>query len=177
MKKVKKNLFTHVVFTVAFAIAISVFSTPAVAQNDITVTVPVHLRNVHPDIVECWMLVYLGGVESNEIARWATQLEFDPSGDGSFDADVVVTVDLRQVVGYHSPTSAKFNGRKGNYAYEDLKGENFTLYKVNFLVINSEGVRHMMSPPTSTTAPAWAKFEGVSTSTSTVGQMKEIVKD
>ena len=86
----------------------------------------------------------------------------DPSGNGSFDADVVVTVDLRQVVGYHKPTNDAYRGRKSQYAYEDLKTENFTLYKVNVYVVNSDGVGGPMAAVTDANAPAWAKFEGIS---------------
>ena len=168
MKKVKKIRFTHVVFAVTFAIGISVFSTPAVADDDITVTVPVKLRNVHPDIVECYMVVHLGGLESNQLKKYAkgtTQLDYDPSGNGSFDGDVVVTVDLGQVVAPQNfPTGEKNSGRTSDYAYDDLKAENFTLYRVQFFVVNSNGSRGWMLSPTNENAPGWKKFEGVSTS-------------
>ena len=116
MRKVKKIRFTHVAFAVTFAIGISVFLTPAVAQNDIRATVPVHLRNVHPDVVECYMSVAVGhygpgeGAESEWYARAVTQLDYDPSGNGSFDGDVVVTIDLRQVYIGNDPSvvSQKF---------------------------------------------------------------------
>ena len=175
MKKDKKSRFTHVFFAVTFAIGISVFSTPAVAEIDIRATVPVSLRSIHPDVVECWMVVDLGSRKGPQLDPWyargVTQLDYDPSGNGSFDGDVVVTIDLRQVVdrgitNFH-PLEEPRSGRISDYAYEDLKAENFTHYKVNIHVVHSNGEGKNMS----LNDPAWAKCE------EGIGNMKEIVKE
>ena len=175
MRKVKKIRFTHVAFAVTFAIGISVFSTPAVAQNDIRATVPVHLRNVHPDVVECYMSVAVGhygpgeGAESEWYARAVTQLDYDPSGNGSFDGDVVVTIDLRQVYIGNDPRGEQPSGRNSDYAYEDLKAENFDHYYVRFSVVHSNGEGRNMNDSPNT--PAWAKCE------ERMERIQEIVKD
>ena len=192
MKKFKKIRFTLCVFV--FAIGISVFSTPAVAGNDITATVPVQLRNVHPDIVECYIVVQMGGLKEGGFISMATpdgrnvdiyatgvtQLDYDPSGNGSFDGDVVVTVDLRQVskivlATIKSVIGEQRGGRKSTYAYEDLKAENFTHYRVRFIVYNSDGISSWMYPPGQLNAKAWTKFKWPFRQGS--GTTQEIVKD
>ena len=173
MKKVKKMRFTHVVFAVAFAIGICVFSTPAVAQYDIAAAVPVHLRNVHPDVGECYMVLNLGTRKDDGNMLWnahgVTQLDYDPSGNGSFDGDVVVTVDLRQVYGPGPSTPIpERSGRPSSWAYEDLKAENFTHYRVYFYAVHSSGQGMIMNNRSST--PAWGRVKESDV-------VQEIVKD
>jgi len=99
---------------------------PVSAGADIITTVPLQLRNIHPEVRGITIGVSLQNRHYRTVARGFTMVDdYDPAAR-NYDGDVIVSIDLSQT--YNDTTAGE--GCKEPYTRETLKDSDLIYYTV-----------------------------------------------